>query len=806
LKKLISIHQLDSSELQLEDSDRPIVIGSGQGAHIALPGIEDTIAYIAHDRGHLFVQPAPGHSRILFHNDRILSTSAWLKSRDRIRIENYLISCELRGDRILFSVTEIPPHGQQFTPQPPSQPPPEHSAQQPPEPLPVEMSPRRVSGKKRQFIFWSLGLTCTLLVLGVLFVLTARPLVLDIEPVPDSVSISGFPPAISFGSRYLCIPGDYRILIEKDGYVPISEEIQISKRIDNQYRASLEKLPGILKLSVTPEGELSVFSGSRQIGSSPPDLLEIVAGHHRLRLERERYQPYITDIEIVGLGRTQLLEATLEPDWADITLVSDPPGADIDIAGEWVGKTPLTLELLDGEHNVTMTKELFTSAELTVSVRAGKAEEHSVRLNPLPGRLRIDSDPENVAIRIDKLFLGNTPLVAEVTPNENHEIEAALPDHVELTRTITIGPGEERRTHFKLEPLMGTVFLALSPPDANLVLDGVPISNTELQLRLPVRPHTLESSAAGFKPLRRTITPNAGYAQRVEISLEPEKAAPQTPSQVGSEPLTSPDGQSLLPVQPAPFTMGAPRSEPGIKANEREREVTLSRSFYLADKLVTNKAFRLFKKNHDSGSFKGTSLNGDNQPVVGVSWEDAAAYMNWLSQRDNLQPFYEQSGKSYKPAEPLTNGYRLPTEAEWAFAARIMGSPVQQRFPWSGGFPPRLATGNYADESARNMLPVVINGYNDGYPVSSPVGVFPPNKGGFYDMGGNVAEWCHDYYSAYVTPKAGHVDPLGPPDGRHRVVRGSSWRDASITELRLSFRGYREQARNNIGFRIARYP
>jgi formylglycine-generating enzyme required for sulfatase activity len=117
-----------------------------------------------------------------------------------------------------------------------------------------------------------------------------------------------------------------------------------------------------------------------------------------------------------------------------------------------------------------------------------------------------------------------------------------------------------------------------------------------------------------------------------------------------------------------------------------------------------------------------------------------------------------------------------------------------------------MATGNFADESARRLLPNIISGYTDTFPVTSPVGSFPPNKGGFYDMGGNVAEWCNDYYAAYISSKQNQSDPLGPETGAHRVVRGSSWRDSSITELRLSFRGYQRQARNNIGFRIARYP
>jgi formylglycine-generating enzyme required for sulfatase activity len=151
-------------------------------------------------------------------------------------------------------------------------------------------------------------------------------------------------------------------------------------------------------------------------------------------------------------------------------------------------------------------------------------------------------------------------------------------------------------------------------------------------------------------------------------------------------------------------------------------------------------------------------------------------------------------------------GYRLPTEAEWAFAARMSGRKERARYPWPGKYPPKVKAGNFADESARHLLPVVIEGYNDGFPASAPTGSFPANPSGIYDMGGNVAEWCHDYYAANPAVSGKEAaDPMGPATGNHHVVRGSSWRDASITELRFSYRRYSRAAANDIGFRIARY-
>ena len=137
----------------------------------------------------------------------------------------------------------------------------------------------------------------------------------------------------------------------------------------------------------------------------------------------------------------------------------------------------------------------------------------------------------------------------------------------------------------------------------------------------------------------------------------------------------------------------------------------------------------------------------------------------------------------------------------------MAGRKSPSRYPWEGTFPPKAASGNFGDESARAILPVVIKSYNDGHPVTGQVAGFPANKGGFFDMGGNVSEWCHDFYAPQSAPGPGGrtVDPTGPATGTHHVVRGSSWRDSTITELRLSYRAYSRNPANDIGFRVARY-
>ena len=271
--------------------------------------------------------------------------------------------------------------------------------------------------------------------------------------------------------------------------------------------------------------------------------------------------------------------------------------------------------------------------------------------------------------------------------------------------------------------------------------------------------------------------------------------------------ITNAAGQTMKLLYPASFQMGASRREPGRQANEVLRNVNLTRPYYLSLMEVTNAQFAMFDGEHSSGVVEGRTLSNNNQPVVRVTWEQAAMYCNWLSAQEGLDPFYTVENDQVTGFNPDSTGYRLPSEAEWAWAARVASDPTSLlKFPWGAEMPPPANHGNYADISAGVFLGRIIANYNDGFLGTAPVGSFAPNANGFFDMGGNVAEWVHDYYGASgQIGSSVETDPMGPVTGTYHVIRGSSWAHGTITELRLSYRDYFDEERDDVGFRVARY-
>jgi formylglycine-generating enzyme required for sulfatase activity len=232
-------------------------------------------------------------------------------------------------------------------------------------------------------------------------------------------------------------------------------------------------------------------------------------------------------------------------------------------------------------------------------------------------------------------------------------------------------------------------------------------------------------------------------------------------------------GSQMLFVPSAEFVMGSDAPDAG-PTERPPTKVTLSK-YYISRHLVTNAEYEQFDSSHTRKRACGA---GDRHPVLYVSSLEAIKYCQWLSTRERKK-------------------YRLPTEAEWEYAAR---GPDGRKYPW-GNHEHRGDLANFADRNtvfAWSDLEI-----DDGYPESSPVGAFPfgASPFGVEDMAGNVWEWCLDYFEPYRG--IAKVNPRGPTAGAKRVLRGGSWK-SRFNSLRATTRNSNipNYSCNDLGFRI----
>lgn len=791
---------LPEGERSLTEQELPVLLGSGAGAHIRLPGSAGAppAASINLIDNRALVQCYAGISGLSL-NGQAISGAHWLSEGDRLAIAGVEVELESLGAQgmrlgVRYAARVWDTRAPELDDS-------RETQAEIPVRRPAGTSSARPERRARLWLRMAAGVLLALLGFIAVFVFTAEGVLIEVEPAQANVEVDALLPAPHLGPRYLLWKGDYRVRAELEGYHPLDERIEVIGGKGEEFRFAMRLLPGRVVVDAIEDAEIQI-EGIEGIFSSGEEIL-LDPGAYAFTISAKRYKNLDLPLTVRGGGELEPVTVELQPDWAEIAASSDPSGAELRLGDRLLGMTPATVELLSGERVLLFSKPGFATHREPLTVVAGSPQALPViRLKPAAGVLRVQTDPPGASITVDGDFRGGSPATVEVSPDRAHRVVVSRAGYESQERTVTLGRGAEQSIDIRLKPRLGTIRVLSRPPGAEVAVDGQPAGRAPLDLQLPSTGHQLQFSLEGYVAQSREIVPQPAYPQEVEVILltPQEQLRAATPKVIETS-----QGAVMVLLSPGEFEMGSQRGSQGWRNNEVRRRVKITKRYYLGVKEVTNREFREFRPTHTSGAEQFRSLASDSSPAVDLDWQAAVAFCNWLSSQENLPLQYQsRSGRLIPVAEP-GDGYRLPTEAEWVWAARYQGGAGSSRYPWGERMPPPQRSGNYADQSAGSLVTNVLTAYNDFFPFTSPAGSFPPNTLGHYDLGGNAAEWMSDYYGTDTPYPDLELDPHGPQEGRFHVIRGSSWLHGTLRELRWAFRDFGDEQRLDVGFRLARY-
>ncbi len=550
-------------------------------------------------------------------------------------------------------------------------------------------------------------------------------------------------------------PQTLEIKVEEDFCEPINERITLA---ENEIKV----------LDLFPEN----ISGKITVNTNKQAIVEINGETFQGPLTAKKYLPRdisikvsqefcetITEYYSLSKNENKVFDL-FPPNIAGSLTINTNPQARLEINGEVFTGSIKGKKYLPGQISVTITqdfcepiKELFL---LTTN------EEKIMNLYPqdISAYLTIKTNSKAKIFLNDKEYsevkrLRMIPQVLEI------KIKQFKAD--DITRVVTLKKGDVRELELYPTIKTSTINVVSIPTSASIVLKGdageyyTAIGRNSFT-DIPVGTYDLTISNDGYKTYKETLKLTPDNTLPKQISLE--------------EGLDVPEG--FVFVEGGTFQMG---STSGDSDEKPVHNVSLS-DFYISKYEVTQAEWQEVMGTNPS------YFKGNNNPVENVTWYQAVDFCNKKSVKDGLEPVYSGSGNNMK-CDFSKNGYRLPTEAEWEYAAR--GGKKSRGYTYSG---------------SNNIGEVAVYAGNNDKSTKAVAGK-KPNELGIYDMSGNVWEWCWDWYSSYSS--TAQTDPVGPTSGSYRVRRGGSWYiSASGCRVANRINGSPTNSSRNIGFRLAR--
>ncbi len=654
----------------------------------------------------------------------------------------------------------------------------------------IEQAARR----QRIFMVALLSILSSVALIVAVFVFLLKTTIVDVKPGDARpialISISDGA-AFYVGNTVFSLSRYPEITVNAEGFQTATVVIPPDKegRI-----VTVEMIEKPAQLTLRPnnvQGPLSWRVNNEDFPKAPEFVELLPAGKYTIEASHPFWMPFTKEYDLAR-GEVVDEEIQFKPISGSLKLDVRPQAATLTVDGKPFQSFPVVMDVGGGEYQIKISKSGYQTIKDVVRVTFDQSVvERQYKMIKTPATVLVNVDPKGGELTLNgRQFSPSKPI--SVSPGQKYFLRYQKDGYGQFETEFSLKPGEAREEKIALKLQIGEVRLT-SVPSANVMIGGKPYGQTPLTLRLPAYQQGVKFVLSGYEAQLVQVTPSPTRTKKVHVSLKTEKEAKLAAAKPSYK---NAAGQVMKLFKPEAVRLGAPRDERGQRANEFLRDVVLKRHFYVSETEVTNAQFDQFQ------AHQGTA----NLPVVNISWEAAAAYCNWLSKREGLQPVYKFNSGKYRGFEEAADGYRLPTEAEWEWLARKAGRKQQTVFHWGDEAVVPKNAGNVADESARGKARFYIPNYNDGQVSLAPVKSYPPEKSGLYDLFGNASEWVHDYYSL-VPPLKGQswTDPMGERDGYQHMTKGSNYLSGTLTEIRPAYRSPAPEPAETIGFRVARY-
>ena len=472
----------------------------------------------------------------------------------------------------------------------------------------------------------------------------------------------------------------------------------------------------------------------------------------------ESKRTYVLDLVIQNMGAEPVdaggnfYALSVQPKNAMLTIdgVLQPSSSD----GEYSAMLPY------GTHTYKVEAGGYISKSGSFTVSSGDMTPISVSLLSAMASVSITCPTPAVSLYVDKKAVGNSPWSGSLKEGM-HLLEARKSGYRSQQKTIQLAQQQKLDVTFgELVAIQGNLSVNYKPFGADVYVDGKKLGQSPRVFNgLLVGNHQVEVRKDGYATDRKSVSISEGQTASITGTLASNAVASSSSNTLGYSSGSSSmasgsntisisvkDGISIemVKVEAGTFMMGAtPEMEKPNSDEKPLHQVTLINDYYMGKYKVTQALWEAVMGSNPS------YFKGDNLPVEKVSWNDCQEFISKLN---------SLTGRKF----------RLPTEAEWEYAAR--GGKKRRGYQYSG---------------SSNITDVAWYDGNSGS-KTHPVGTKQANELGIYDMSGNVYEWCLDWYGSYSS--SSQTNPTGADSGSSRVIRGGCW-DGFARFCRLSYRG-----------------